>query len=158
MDLLSDAKDIALRFLSYRPRSEMEVRRYLAGKGHTESIQDEVVVWLRHLNYVDDLRFARQWIESRNRSNPMGSRRLFQELRQKGVSEAVIHQAFEDYHGEADEAALAKELALKQAGRYKGQEGDAVTRKLSGYLARRGFKSAHIHQAVQEALRTLPLP
>ncbi len=152
MDQIGTAKEQALYFLTFRSRSSAEIRQYLQRKDHTSSIQDEVVAWLRHLGYVDDVRFALQWIEDRCRTNPMGARRLAQELWQKGIPQSIIDEAVDHFNATVDEAALARQLAAKQALRYRGQDPAAVARKLAGFLGRRGFRPEDIRRAISETV------
>jgi len=58
-DSFEKAHDRALRFLSYRPRSEAEVRRYLQGKAVSPAIEEEVLERLTGEKLRDDLTFAR---------------------------------------------------------------------------------------------------
>ncbi|NMB24826.1 MAG: regulatory protein RecX [Firmicutes bacterium] len=158
MEQIDVAKEQALHFLTFRPRSSTEVRQYLQRKDHPLSIQEEVVEWLQHLGYVDDLRFAMQWIENRYRTNPMGVRRLSKELWQKGIPQPIINEALERCGATVDEGALAKELATKQARRYRGQDSTVIARRLAGFLGRRGFRSDDIQRAISETLEALHLP
>ena len=55
----------AFFFLQYRDRSEHELRRYLARKGHDQQVIEETLAKLRDYHYVDDRLFAQAWVESR---------------------------------------------------------------------------------------------
>ena len=57
------------------------------------------------------------------------------ELRQKGITEEIIAQSLEDL----DEEMLALQAARKQARKYKHLEWMEFRKKLTGFLARRGF-------------------
>lgn len=158
MNQTAAAKEQALYFLTFRSRSSAEMRQYLERKDYSPSVQEEVIAWLQHLGYVDDLRFAMQWIENRNRSNPMGARRLSQELWQKGIPQSIIDEALEHFSATVDEGELARELAAKQARRYRGQDQAVIARRLAGFLGRRGFKADDIQHAISETLEALHLP
>ena len=55
---LKRARNRAFRYLSYRDRTEREMRTYLAGKDFSQPIVDQIVTYLKELGYLDDRRFA----------------------------------------------------------------------------------------------------
>jgi regulatory protein len=129
------AYDRALRFLTYRPRSEAEVAKYLASKGVAPVAQQEIMGRLRRLNLVDDEAFARFWVESREHSRPSGWLALRSELRLKGVGDAIIERALETVN--QDEGAYR--AALKHARRYPNLNDREAQQKMGAFLMRRGF-------------------
>lgn len=139
-----DASEIALQrainFLSYRPRSEVEIRRNLKKNNHQAEVIDEVIERLRGGNLVDDENFAGLWVENRSEYRPRGRPLLRMELRQKGIADQFIEAALEDL----DEEELAYQAALKGARKYSKCEWQEFRQKMYGYLARRGFSYAII--------------
>lgn len=141
VDQLSDARglqrayDLAIRYLSYRPRSTEEVRRYLSKKEIADGRIAEALERLRQNGYVDDREFARFWIADRDRFKPMGTRALQYELRQKGVDDEIV----DDLLAEFDEEASAYRAAQARMSRYHGHSRQAFRQKLSALLRRRGF-------------------
>jgi regulatory protein len=127
----------ALLLLSYRPRSEAEIRRALEQKGHPPETVDAAVLRLRDNHYLDDEAFALGWVENRQRFRPRGARLLRAELRQKGVDAETTDQAIADAGG--DERALALAVAEKRAAGLDAEDYAAFGRKLGGFLSRRGF-------------------
>lgn len=141
----------ALRYLSYRPRSEMEVRKNLL-KGNIDPVViEDVITRLHESGLVNDEQFTQIWIDNRNRLRPRGRRLLNIELRNKGIREEIIHQSLE----ELDEEALALQAAEKYLKRLEMLEWPDFRRKLYGYLARRGFDYAVIKSTVHTAWETL---
>ncbi len=141
-----------MRFLSYRPRSETEVRRYLAGKEIEPVVIDAVIERLREQRYLDDIEFARYWVENRQRFRPHGVRALRQELRLKGVEAETIEGAVADVEPES----AAYEAGLPRAQRLAAlAEADPLTfrRRLIEFLLRRGFDYATARDAVTRLAR-----
>src|SRR5579862_5019386 len=68
------AVDRALNFLSYRPRSREEVRRYLLRKETPPEIIEAALTRLDRLEFVNDRAFAGFWIENREQFSPRGAR------------------------------------------------------------------------------------
>jgi regulatory protein len=129
------AFDRAVQFLSYRPRSRVEVERYLRGKSIDEVVRDDVIARLERAKYLDDEAFARFWLENRERFRPRGERALRYELRQKGVSDEIIAHVLSDL----DDEASAWRAVEGRLSRWASLPGDEFRQKVVGYLSRRGF-------------------
>jgi regulatory protein len=162
-DLLKrEAVQVALQqayaYLSYRPRSEQELRRSLTQKGHAPETVDAVIARLRDLHYVDDEVFALSWVENRQRFRPRGAHLLRAELRQKGIAREAADQAIAD--AGADERALVLDVAQKKQTTIKAADYQEFARKLAGHLLRRGFSSDVVWDTVRTvwAARTGELP
>ncbi len=146
-DAQERAWEMALKFLSFRPRSEVEVRRYLAGKG-MDAAADPVIERLHRLGYLDDRAFAQAWVASRSALRPKGPRALQYELRSKGVAADVIADALADVA--ADEAAYA--AVGQRAARWRMLEPGIFRQKVHAFLARRGFDYEIIQKTVDRLL------
>ena len=86
------AKKAALRFVSYRPRSESEVRSRLL-KSFTVPVVEAVISELVRLSVIDDVQFAKLWCSSRESLNPKSAKTIKQELISKGISESTAISA-----------------------------------------------------------------
>src|SRR5438552_5241973 len=82
--------EIAARFLGTRPRSRWEVERRLRRAGASDQIIEGTLDHLAGLGLVDDLAFARWWVEQRDRHAPRGRRLVEAELREHGVGRDVF--------------------------------------------------------------------
>ena len=87
------AYDRALRFLSFRPRSQAEVRRNLLAAGLDAELVEATLARLAAQGYLDDAEFARFWVENRQQFRPKGSVALRGELRQRGVAAETVDAA-----------------------------------------------------------------
>ena len=125
----------ALLYLGYRSRSEKEIRQNLQKHEVPPDVIEETLNRLRASRLADDGSFARLWVENRSTFRPRSKRALEIELRQKGIPQEAIRESLTGL----DEEALAYEAASKRAGRYKSLEWDGFKKKLSDFLARRGF-------------------
>jgi regulatory protein len=96
---------------------------------------------------LDDRAFAEYWIGNRERFKPCGRYALRHELRQKGVPSDIIDSLLE----EVDETDSAYRAAQQRLDRWGRLDNDALHRKMSGYLQRRGFGYAVI-QSVWERI------
>ena len=154
--------DKALRFLSFRPRSESEVRRHLKSKTlhssffihHSSDIViDNVLNRLKHLDYVDDVKFSQWWVEQRQTHSPRGARLIKSELYQKGIAQEIMDKVLpEDGEGEV---ARALKAAKKKLRSYDLKSWESK-QKMSQYLARRGFDWEVIKETLTRLVDTTP--
>jgi len=135
-DTVEGAYQKALHFISYRPRSEMEIRKRLVEKDIDEPVIEAVLERLKIAQWIDDQQFARTWVENRSAFRPRSHRMLRYELKQKGVEEENIHQALLEAE---DEPELAYQAGKSYARRLAGLDQELFRKRLSGYLSRRGF-------------------
>jgi len=145
-DEAEKAKQSAYRFLSYRPRSVNEVRQNLRKKGYEEAVIDQVIDRLIELEMLDDLAFARYWVEQRETFKPRGRRALRYELSQKGISRETIDQIVDD----VDERAAAQRAGRKKVPIWSGLPEDQFKQKMGQYLQRQGFDYAIVRSVVSE--------
>lgn len=137
----------ALRLLSYRSRSEAELRDRLCRRGTPPALVVETLSRLRQRGLVDDAAFARAWVDGRQRSGPRGKRLLARELRAKGVAQATARAALEG----VDEDEAAVRAATRRAQALRGLPYGDFQRRLGGFLRRRGFG----YETAQVAVRHL---
>ena len=131
---------LALRYLSYRPRSELEVANYLRQKGCAPQVSTAVIAKLRSLNYLDDLSFAQIWARSRIETRGYGPRRVEQELRLKGIDAGVIQEALQQSLQHTSEQESARKLLSKRF-TAAGLQDSKAQRRAVALLQRRGFSS-----------------
>ena len=147
-DDLERAYERALRFLSYRPRSEEEIRHNLQKHKVADVVIATALERLRAAKYVNDTEFATLWVDNRAEHRPRGRRALRYELRQKGISDAIIEASLD----EVDELAAARTVAWKKVGRFAALPQREFRQKMYGLLARRGFDSETIRTVIQELI------
>jgi regulatory protein len=134
----------AMLFLSYRARSESEIRRNLRKHEIPDMVIEETIERLRQDGLANDREFASAWVENRNTFRPRSRRMMALELKQKGLDDEAIQSAVEG----VDDEASAYEAAQKRAARFKGLEWNEFRKKLSEFLARRGFSYSVIAPVV----------
>ena len=137
----------AFNYLSYRSRSVKEMERHLRNKGHAPETISSVVQRLLALHYLDDQHFAVAWVENRQRFGGRGPHLLRSELLQKGVARETADEIIADL-GE-DEAGRALDAARKKAQTLRAADYAEFSRKLGGYLSRRGYSSDVVWDTVK---------
>ena len=135
----------AAHYLSYRPRSESELRERLHRRGFDDSIE-AVIAKLKEQGLVDDVAFAQFWKDNRESFSPRSRWLTKLELRRKGVADDIIDQVVDtvDDNNNAYRAALSKARSLPLSD-YQG-----FRRRLGEYLKRRGFGYGVIKHTVEQ--------
>ena len=135
-DSLQDCLNAAYYYLSYRPRSEAEIRQWLHKRGFTSEVAEKVIGKLREQNLSDDFKFAQFWTENRLSFRPKSKRLIAKELRDKKVAAEIIEQVTEDI----DDEEIAYKLGSNRMLALAHLDYPAFYRRLSSYLAYRGFR------------------
>ncbi len=160
------ALELAAHYLGTRPRSRWEVERRLGRAGADPGVIDATLARLEELGLVDDLAFARWWLEQRDRHAPRGRRMIEAELRQHGVGRATIEALREeraemgtpdegsDEAGDelprTEEERAGTALAAHLRGRPVPDEPRARQR-LGMFLVRRGFDPETVRAVIRAA-------
>jgi regulatory protein len=132
------AEHYALRYIGYRPRTVHEVRVYLLGKGFPEEAAAEVVERCLNQGYLDDRKYAEQWVEERMRLKPRGRHLLRKELKNRGIDDAIAEQAVGGMPLDAEfEACL--EAARKKYSKVRFATYLEMRNKVGPFLQRKGF-------------------
>ncbi len=142
-DLFGKCLEAALRLLSYRPRSEAEIRQRLDRRFEKGTI-DRVLLHLRERRIVDDAAFARFWTENRESFSPRSKRLLKMELRRKGIDSEVVDEVL----GGIDDEESAYRAAQRK-GHKLGKDYEIFRQKLGAFLGRRGFSYDVINRTIE---------
>jgi len=133
-------------YLSYRPRSEFELRERLSRRGFDGGSVEAVLARLKEAALVDDVEFAQFWHDNRQTFSPRSGSLTRMELRRKGVAEEVIRRVT----GTVSDDESAYRAALAKARRLPLSDYQTFRRRLGGYLRRRGFGYGVISKTVEQ--------
>lgn len=145
-DELEVAHARAMRLVARRPRSRLEVQQHLAKNSVPLEVAERVLARLGDAGWVDDAAFARAWRDNREAFRPRSRRALQDELRRKGVAPDVAATALADLNDETTALRLGRARARRLVGLPRQEFG----RRLSGYLARRGFDYQTVASVVEQ--------
>ena len=151
-----DALDRALSALSTRSRGARELERWLARKGLPEEAIHEAIDRLVERGLIDDLAFAREFARARAVNRGQSRRRIESELALRGVARETTRRAIEEIFSEQciDERSQVTAAATKKLRSLAALGAQVKRRRLYGYLARQGFRSATIRDIVGELVKT----
>lgn len=134
------AKKRAMHLLEKMDRTEQQLYGKLKQNGYPEICIEEALAYVKKYGYIDDLRYARQYI--RCYQSKKSRQRLTMDLMQKGVAKNLIAQALEEEF-DTDELKKIKELLERRHYNYADSD-KQQQQKVYQFLIRRGFRSSDI--------------
>lgn len=143
------AQDTALHFIGYKMRTAWEIRQKLAEKDFAADTIDEVLAFLEKYGYADDREYCRRYIRERLRTKPRSGYALKAELRQRGVSSAIIEEVLGET--ELDEAGDALRWLEKKSRGQWPPETEKKKKQLYDFLLRKGYS----YEIIREAFRQM---
>lgn len=147
---IDQARKAAYDLLSRRGWSRAELGARLARRGAPEAIARQVVEELEGLGYLDDRAFSRQWAQTRATRQRLGSRRISEELRLKGVPRPLADAAIRETFAETPEETLALEAARRRLPALSRGSTIRVPARLLDYLLRRGYPADVARSVVRQ--------
>lgn len=142
-------KDKALKFLSIRPRSILELKKKLEEKKYDLKIIKKTISWLRKEGYLNDKKFAKDWVSNRKKFHPLGKFKLSLELKKKEVPENIIKKEVSKIT-DKKEILEAKDLAERRIKLYRNLDKYKKREKLIAFLQRRGYSWDVIKEAIEK--------
>ncbi|WP_438478643.1 recombination regulator RecX [Streptococcus pluranimalium] len=142
----SYGKNLALYFLSFKQRTEKEVKDYLYKHEIEAAIIPQVLENLKADRWINDKQFVISIAEQNLSSGDKGAFVIKQKLIQKGISSATIDGVLGDY----DFTEVAERVAQKLLRKYEGKLAfKALKDKLSQTLTNKGFSYQEAKIAVE---------
>ena len=142
---LQEARDAAFRLLSYRMRSEGEIKKRLADKSFMSNEIDATVNNLKKLNYVNDLEFARAFAKEKVKLKNIGPLLLRSELFKHYIETTLIDRIIQETYDKHDiHTLIEKHLEKKSINKGNLLE-NVIKKKLDNYLRRKGFSWGQIN-------------
>lgn len=151
----ADPEEVARKILLDQLTGQARSRKQLADKLAQRNVPVEIATRLldrfEEVGLVDDVAFARMWIESRQPGKGLAGRALAQELRRKGIDDEIIKDVVAEIDPE-DEAEAARALVAKKLRSMRNLDRQVATRRLVGMLARKGYSAGLAYAVVRDAL------
>jgi regulatory protein len=150
-----DAERVSLRALTRRGLSQRELERILRDRGIDDETIEVEVERLTRVGLIDDVALAQTLVAALQERKGLGRTAIAAELTRRLLAPTAIEYALE-LVDTGDELARAKELARKRASQLGSLDRDAAIRRLTSYLARRGYSGSTIRAAVDQAVPARP--
>ena len=144
--VLKRAKLRAMHLLNDMDRTESQLRIKLLNGDYPADSVDEALAYVKSFGYINDESYIRRFIESKK--NSKSKKEIYALLMKKGVDMEQVQEILSEYYGAEDSLNAIRDLLRKK--RYDPKSAtDQETRKIYGYLARKGFGYEDIRQVIQ---------
>ncbi|MCI9439758.1 MAG: regulatory protein RecX [Ruminococcus sp.] len=145
--VLKRAKLRAMHLLTDMDRTEAGLREKLLQGMYPEDLVEEALSYVRSFGYLNDLRYAENFIESKKDSK--SRKEIYALLSRKGVPAEQIEQAFDTCYSDHGEQEAIRCIIRKKRMDISSASREEI-QKFCGYLARKGFRYEEILRAVQQ--------
>src|SRR5580658_2931876 len=144
--------DYAIKTLGRRMRTETELRRLMKSRVEPDSNGDAIIAAvtarLKEQRYLDDQSFAETYARLRQQNEKLGQRRVKQDLKQKGLHDALIAETIQARYGQTNEEALAREHLERK--RIRKPENEKETARIMRRLVAAGFSAGVIYKILRQ--------
>lgn len=144
--LFRDAKAAAVKYVTFKLRSEGELVRKLKSEGYSDDIVQMVVEDVRSLGYINDKLYAQKYIYDRNKLKPRSSKMLKLELKSRGIPDEIIDEALDGW--KVDERDVVEGLIKKRFGKYDVSD-EKTVKRIYAFLCHRGFSADIIREVLE---------
>lgn len=142
------AKMRAMNLLQKRTYTEKQLTDKLRDGFYPEDVIEDAINYVKSFRYIDDLRYAVDYITYYGTAKPMA--KLREDLMRRGIRKETFEAArleWERVDGTVDEAEMVKQLLDKKG--YSEEMDIKEKRRIYAYLVRKGFSSDTITRAMK---------
>ena len=150
-DSKSEAFSALARYCSGAERCEHDVRLKLARYQLPNNLVDEIIHLLKKEKYIDELRYAKAFVNDKSKFQKWGRFKITLGLKQKHIAENIIEEALENYSDDDCRKNLYDELSKKLRSLPKASNYE-LKGKLYRFAASRGFENDIILEVIGELL------
>jgi SOS response regulatory protein OraA/RecX len=100
------------------------------------------------MNYLDDARYARQFVRLHTEQRKQGAFRIARDLRARGVPDSHIEAALAERSGESNESVLVRERLQRRIKTLRGPLDERRVASLYRSLLRAGFSADTIRREI----------
>jgi regulatory protein len=142
----TDLYTAAVNSLARRAYSVYEMRGYLERRAEDKDVVKAVLDRLKELNYLDDARYARQFVRLHTDLRKQGPFRIARDLRARGVPDRHIEAALAERSAETNEGAMVRERLERRIKLLRGPLDERRVASLYRSLLRAGFSADTIRR------------
>lgn len=146
----SRARNVLLHQLARSAKSTSQLRKILEQREISTEIAEKVLERFTEVGLIDDAAYAETIVNSRRNYKGLAKSAIRRELNEKGVSQELVEQAISGISAE-DDFESAKELAARRFRQLAHLEKEVRTRRLAGFLQRKGYASSAVFAAIKYA-------
>jgi regulatory protein len=136
----------AINGLARRAYSVHEMRVYLERRAENKDAVKHIVEQLKERNYLDDARYARQFVRVRAELRKQGAFRVARDLRARGVPDRHIEAALAERAAGSDEGAVVRARLVRRIKTLRGPLDERRKASIYRSLLRAGFSADTIRR------------
>ena len=144
------ARNVLLHQLARSAKSTSQLRKILEQREIPTEVAEKVLERFTEVGLIDDAAYAETIVNSRRNYKGLAKSAIKRELNEKGVSQELVEEAISGITAE-DDFESAKQLASRRYRQMAHLERDVRTRRLAGYLQRKGYGSNSVFAAIKFA-------
>ena len=145
------AENVSMHALTRRGMSRWELENTLLARELDEEAVSAELDRLEGVGLLDDAALAETFVRTQHDRKGLGRGAIIAELRRRHIDQEHIDAALEQVDDD-DEQTRATQLAVKRAGQLSSYNLETAKRRLHGFLSRKGYSSAVVRAAIDEAL------
>lgn len=152
--LTKSARGTIIFYLSKSDKTRKQLYDKLKEKNIPEDIINEQLDYYTSIGYIDDYKYAHNFIESQRSYSKNGDRIITQKLYYKGIDREIIQQALEDL-GEADHDSQYEKIFAIAEQKLRQIKPDDPQRymKLSNFIYQKGYSGSIVREVIEELLQ-----
>lgn len=145
------AENVSMHALTRRGMSRWELEKTLLSRELDAHVVEAELDRLEGVGLLDDAALAETFVRTQHDRKGLGRGAITAELRRRHIDQEHIDAALEQVDDD-DEQTRATQLAIKRAGQLGSYDVETAKRRLHGFLSRKGYSSAIVRAAIDEAL------
>ncbi|WP_460632273.1 regulatory protein RecX [Leifsonia lichenia] len=147
------ASNVSIHQLARRGMSRWELEQVLAKREIEPTVAQAELDRLESVGLLDDAALAVTLVYTQHNRKGLGRSAIAQELHRRHIAPELVEEALAEI-ADDDELERATELAMKRVGQLSTYDDETAKRRLHGFLARKGYSSSVVRQAMDAALAT----
>ena len=151
--LARKASGVTIRQLARRGMSRWELEQLLTKREIAPEVFGPELDRLEAMGVIDDASLAATLAFTQHSRKGLGRSAIELDLKRRHIAPELIEEALADIADE-DELERATELAVKRIGQLSSYDDETARRRLHGFLARKGYDSSVVRQAMDAAFAT----
>lgn len=144
--LIRRARLKTMHLLETQDRTEYQLRTKLAQLSYPEELIDDALEYVKKFHYVDDLRYAVNYMETRKEQKSM--RQMEQDLLQKGIAKEILREAKEQIETPDEEQQIRMWIEKKHFDQETADQKE--TEKMFRFLLRKGYGYSLIADVIHQ--------
>lgn len=146
------AKDCALRTLNYSAKTYLELKQKLRSKFFSDEAIDYALDFVQRQGFIDEEKVAENLVSGKYKNSRYSKRRMYADLRKRGISGEVISELTEDIDDDV-EYENAMYYAKKKLHSINDADKNLIKRKIYSALSYRGFSYDTAKKVVADLLK-----